>query len=73
MASCKSCDAAIQWCSWEATGKWIPLDAAPVTDGDLVETRGKVRKYTDEDQKLHRPRRRAHWATCPNAAQHRNR
>lgn len=67
MASCRSCDAAIEWAEWADSGKAIPLDVAPADNGNLAIVAGKVRRFTDEDAKLGRERRVSHFATCPDA------
>lgn len=54
---CRSCQARIIWFKTEA-GKNMPVDA------DTVEA---------EDQELELPRHVSHFATCPNANQHRRR
>ncbi len=69
MASCRSCNAPIEWAEFEASGKPCPLDAEPVANGNLVLLKGKVRKYTDEDARLGRERRASHFATCKDATQ----
>ena len=67
MASCKSCDAPIEWCESATTGKAIPLDREPALAGNLVIVHGKALSYTDEDARLGRARRTSHFATCPDA------
>ena len=52
---CSSCRAKIIWFK-TAAGKNMPVDA------DTVES---------DDDELDLPRHVVHWATCPNAAQHR--
>lgn len=66
MASCKKCEAPIVWGTTSA-GKAMPLDADPVPDGEWVLVAGKVRRFQTDDERLHRPRYRVHWKTCPNA------
>jgi hypothetical protein len=58
MATCKSCNAAIEWVK-TAAGKNMPCDAAVVT---IVTELGSIIKG-----------RVPHWATCPSAGQHRSR
>jgi hypothetical protein len=58
---CRSCKADILWAVTEPGCKPIPLDARPLVTlvpigGDRVQTR---RAY------------QSHWATCPNAKEHR--
>jgi hypothetical protein len=74
MAACKSCDADIIWATSARSGKPMPFDATPVTHdrGVFAIVKGAASKYTPEDAKLHRDRYTCHFATCPNADQHRN-
>lgn len=70
MAVCRSCNADIEWARTEG-GKPIPLDPGHVDGGNLTVLSGVARKRTSEDVRLRRPARRAHFATCPHAAEHR--
>jgi len=74
MAECRSCHAPVIWVA-TTTGKQMPLDPIPVPDGNIT---------LDTDQVAHVlpdaahpppdvPRYHSHFATCPNAAQHRRR
>lgn len=69
------CGAAIFWAQTEA-GRSMPVDAEPTPDGNVVlYDRGgsvcaRVLKKGEEPGPLEK-RRRPHWMTCPNAAQHR--
>lgn len=74
-ARCGSCHSEIEWATSEA-GRAIPIDAQPVDDGNLAvrrvgnELHSRVVKPDDElgpDEK----RGVSHFATCPNANQHR--
>ncbi len=62
--TCKSCGASILWVR-TAKGKQMPLDTKPqklITLDDMPEATGYMTDcYTP------------HWATCPQAAQHRRR
>jgi hypothetical protein len=78
MATCRSCGAEIRW-ERTAAGKAIPLDPAPVSEGniDVVWTGGsEVAAVLGPDDALaaqaagHRLYL-THFATCPNAATHR--
>lgn len=72
---CRSCKALILWTITES-GKAMPVDFAPVQDGTIAITPG-----THEGKRVWRSRvarigevvtrRKAHWATCPTADQHR--
>jgi hypothetical protein len=72
---CKSCKRPIIWAVTEKDRR-IPLDPEPVANGNiLLQTRGnfllpiaQVRFAVQLDQPL---RYQSHFATCPNAAQHR--
>ncbi len=70
MAWCKSCGAEIQWCVTPA-GKSIPIDAKPTESGNLVVVKGVARYATEDDDRVYRPRRISHFATCPDADGHR--
>jgi len=67
MSQCKSCGAEIIWCQTPA-GKLMPLDSRPETrwvfgeaagHGDGTRTARSAQTYM------------SHFATCPDAAQHR--
>jgi hypothetical protein len=66
MATCRGCEAPIEWAMTDA-GKSMPLDAAPSSTGTWVFMGGKTRKATNEDKRLARPLYRPHWASCPAA------
>jgi len=70
MSVCRSCEAEIEWAQTDA-GKMMPLDAKPTDDGTFVLIGGKTRKANQGDLELRRPLHTSHFATCPNAAQHR--
>jgi hypothetical protein len=84
VSTCRSCGAAIRWAT-TVNGKRTPVDDQPVPDGDLVlsdPTPGayapNVAKYVAPDQPPlfdveEPPRFVSHFATCPNADQHRRR
>lgn len=81
MATCKSCDAPIVWAQTEPKndkpGRAMPLDAnddgslAVPGNGNIIVTaqgpRGPVVRYVPAGRGLHV----SHFATCPNAKQHR--
>lgn len=85
MSKCKSCGAPIEWAAWAVSGKAVPLDVepdrafwervdagvAPDLRGKLVVIAGKVWHATETDVRLRRPLRVSHFATCPDAAEHR--
>lgn len=77
MSNCNSCGAAIEWAISDKTGKRMPLDAE-------TSDRGTIRAFTPIGQpevycrvipKRERERGEllytSHFATCPNAKQHR--
>lgn len=55
-AACRSCGAAIVWLK-TSTGKNMPVDAETVTEGDT--------QFEKDAGHI------SHFATCPNAASHR--
>lgn len=78
MAECRSCGAAILWARTERD-KPIPLDAEPDPAGRIVFVSGDTVRVLrkDEEPPSHAlvPRKgqryTSHFATCPNAEQHR--
>ena len=88
MSRCKSCGAEIKWIPM-ASGKLMPVDAAPISysenlfpfsfssdSGDsiltLVTDRGTIVR-TRFDPGVDKIGYTSHFATCPNASQHRKR
>jgi hypothetical protein len=83
---CRSCGAPIEWAVTENRRR-MPVDAEPVVDGNiLLEHRGYVgdppiARIVDADERADLQRLSpeplvlfvSHFATCPNAAQHRRR
>jgi hypothetical protein len=78
-STCSSCGAPIVWAETEA-GRPIPLDRAPRTAGNIVQTdldlfhdpTGPIRvRYLRRDEPHDGPRYVSHFATCPDAAFHR--
>lgn len=80
MNTCRSCGARIRWAT-TANGNRMPIDDEPVPDGNIVlsdPTPGAyapVALLVDPDAPMldDPPRFVAHFATCPNADQHRKR
>lgn len=70
MPACNSCGAAIRWATGAKSGKPIPLDVAPVVAGN-IELRGETAHYVTPDHNAIGQRFVSHFATCPQAAQHR--
>jgi hypothetical protein len=69
---CRTCHAEIVW-AWTRNGSRIPLDVDPVPGGNLtVDTSsgGPVVTYVDADPAV--VRHVSHYATCPDAAEHRH-
>jgi len=67
---CRTCEAPILWAE-TPYGRPMPLDADPHPDGKWTFVAGKAWQAGEEDRRLHRPLRKSHFATCPNASQHR--
>ncbi len=73
---CGSCPALIFWAQTE-NGKSMPVDAEPTPDGNVIlfaTPAGGIRAHVlkkDEQPPPGAKRRQAHWASCPNANQHR--
>ena len=72
MSWCRSCGREIRWVR-TYRGVAMPLDPAPVDDGNVVFlANGSVRVISAEDRaKYPGPVYKSHFATCPNAAEHR--
>lgn len=70
MSSCRSCGAPIEWAR-TPKGKRIPLDVEPRPDGNLAFVAGELVNAAGLPPEVER--RVSHFATCPNAAQHRRR
>jgi hypothetical protein len=69
MSLCSSCGAEIEWVKTER-GKNQPLNIEPSLVGN-VEVRDGISYYIHDDDRNGRMLRVAHFATCPNAKQHR--
>ena len=69
MPTCRSCDAEIIWAMTPA-GRLIPLDLGLYDNGNIELRDGIAHVVTDPGD---RPRRRSHFASCPDAVQHRQR
>lgn len=83
-APCRSCEAEVIWAKTRA-GKTIPLDAQPRDDGNFFVsipphpharvTAVPVNEKSPEAERYRRDPERSrfvsHFATCPNASQHR--
>lgn len=73
LAECSTCKAPILWARWALSGRAVPIDPTPVSSGNLALEAGRVHLYTDDDARLQRERFTSHFATCPDADQHRRR
>lgn len=79
MSTCTSCGAAIVWAT-TAAGKVMPLDALPVERSGAVLAASRTPSGDLEVRSIHpdggylwpdEHPARSHYATCPNADQHR--
>lgn len=75
MSTCRSCQAPIRWAT-TARGKAMPLDPRPTSDGNVVlDNQGAAVVLADEALAAMRdggvPLFTSHFATCPNANEHR--
>ncbi len=70
--SCRSCGAEVEWYTTK-NGKPIMLDVGTFENGNLTVDGATARRRTDDDDVQLRPRRRAHFASCPHAEQWRKR
>jgi hypothetical protein len=71
---CRSCNAPIRWAQTEV-GRAIPLDAEPVQGGniELTTTTNRHGAVVQVARIVEGGEWQSHFATCPNAAQHRRR
>lgn len=69
-AACKTCGQPIRWVK-TANGKAMPLDVEPCEDGNLVVVDGVAFSAYTLDVQEGRQRFKSHFATCPQAKQHR--
>jgi hypothetical protein len=74
MSSCSSCGARVEWVTTDA-GKKMPLDLEPSAAGNVVVRGDGVARTLGPLELAMLPtgtvRRVSHFATCPNAEQHR--
>ena len=75
MNTCRSCGAPILWRETHA-GRRMPIDPEPVADGNVV-IEGDIAEVLKAEHLARLggdvPRYRSHFATCPQAAEHRRR
>lgn len=69
---CGSCKAPVVWVITEK-GKRMPLDKEPVPNGNIIVLNNGIAHFLlkDEPVKPETKRYVSHFATCPNAGQHR--
>lgn len=78
-ATCDSCGARVIWTLTLKTGRSMPVDELPSEDGNVVlclEEDGKgppISRVLSKGEHVDATtaRHKSHFATCPNAAQHR--
>lgn len=75
MSECRSCHAPIVWAAWADTNKLVPLDPNPTLTGNVIRLATTnhaglpvIARATAEHTGT---RYSTHFATCPNAAEHR--
>ena len=74
MPRCSSCNAPLEWATSAATGKTMPIDAEPSSDGNVIVRDGQAVVLNREQLAVlpkDAPRFKSHFATCPLAARHR--
>src|SRR5687768_11927283 len=78
--NCRTCDAPIRWVRSQTSGKLMPVDPEPAERGSIVKVgmgtdgvaivaylrKGQLDEFDD------RPRYVSHFATCPDADEHRH-
>jgi hypothetical protein len=73
VATCKSCGAPIVWAFVPRTGRRMPVDADPVDDGNVILTRPSTSMAEAHVVAKGAGTHVSHFATCPQAAEHRRR
>lgn len=72
---CRSCGAPVLWVRTAATGSLMPLDAEPVSQGNVyMNGDGKAVILAGglfDEERLVRPHYQSHFVACPFAARHR--
>ena len=63
---CRSCGAQVRWCV-TANGKNMPIDATPVSVFRIVTDLEGIDRLEHVSDRVYQ----SHFATCPNAEQHR--
>lgn len=69
-----SCGARVIWARIEPSGKRHPVDADPTEDGNVALTRRGdvvIARVLKKGEAWPHPKRKSHFATCPDAAQYR--
>ena len=71
VSKCRSCGAKVYW-TVTGTGAAMPVDVEPSADGNIsLRWNGRRVLSVYVDAKFPGPKRKAHFASCPNAAAHR--
>jgi hypothetical protein len=70
VSRCRSCGAEIVWAMHEFTRRRMPLDAEPIEAGNVALEDG-VARVLRPNSPYQGPRYVSHFATCPNAKEHR--
>lgn len=74
MPACKSCGAPVLWVKL-TTGTSMPLDARPADNGNVLRDKSRAKVLGPEESEKLRAAGiglyLSHFATCPNARQHR--
>lgn len=76
-AKCRTCGALVLWVTMHPGGRKNPLDPTPVAGGNIERRRGNhsdawYGRVVPEEERTG-PLYVSHFATCPQAAQHRRR
>lgn len=78
MAHCSSCGRQIRWVVVAKSGKKMPIDMQPASDGNLIALGTSDSAsglpfvmYASPSEDVLRNRYKSHFATCPHAAAHR--
>lgn len=71
MSACRTCGAEVVWAIWEKTGKRAPFNLAPVEGGNVLLLPGEPPAARFVGAAAGLPLFVCHFATCPDAEEHR--
>jgi len=64
---CRSCHAPVRHVVMATSGKTMPIDVEPVSDGNVVVDEAGAARVLGKDEAHDGPRFKSHFASCPQA------